>query len=475
MIQIFEDSHLWIEGLSTKWVDGLSRMASFPNEQKKLAKKEMIYGADAMHDLLTLAEYDNGYLYLPRGLKTDLIDILDESGHEYEIFDQTVCGKPFGILEVPDCPKLTEEQRPAVKAILEKQSGRIIMPTGSGKTVVALSAVANIKRPTIILVDKLHIAQQWRERAWEHIGFTPGIIGDNQWDERPITVAVLQTLHSRKDEIERSWYEKWSILIHDEQHHIPAESYQGVVQRFPAKYRLAFSATVGKSPAKKKISELVYGPIIFESKEQKIKPEIQIIETDFDFPYEPTQKIDAVSKKTGRKYKKVKRNNYADLIKELIADRDRNSLIASRIYKDKNCASLIVSRRRQHLYDIRDMVLEMGFPEERCWLLTGKEKSDERMEIYKLADAGECAIFSTVADEALDIPRLDRLHMAFPQKNEENVKQHLGRIVREHPDKDTAVAYDYVDNSIGIIKNQFGHRLRQLYQRQQLTVFKISD
>jgi superfamily II DNA or RNA helicase len=462
VITFYENSKLSVQGLSSKWVEGFSRLASFTNEEKIKAVKEMVYGAKHMDDLLTLADVDEQYLHLPRGLKTKLVKLLEESQYEYEFIDQTSYAKKP--IDISDAPILTEEQRPAVRAILKHQSGRIIMPTGSGKTVVALSAIANIKRPTLILVDKLHIANQWRDRAWEHIGYNPGIIGDKQWVEKPVCVALLQTLHSRRDEIDDEWWSKWSVVIHDEQHHIPAETYQEIVQRFPAKYRIGMSATIGKSKAKKKISELVFGPIIYEFKEQKIKPEIKVIETSFTFDYEPTQEIGG----------RVIRNNYQALVKALIEDDARNNLIADTIVKEQDQANLITSRRLNHLYELRQRVIDLGFPEERCWMLTGKESTEERMEIYKMANEANCAIFSTVADEALDIPRLDRLYLVFPEKNEEGIKQKVGRLTRAHPNKETCLVYDFVDSEIGIIKNQFGHRLRNFYQKEQLTVYKIT-
>lgn len=461
MLEIQIDSHLRIPGLSQEWKQGLARLCSFPNEAKHKAVKEMVYGAKHMDDLLTLADVDEEELVLPRGLLPELTGMLDDSEHEYKLIDNTTYQAAPSFF--CDSPELTEEQRPALEAILKEKSGRIIMPTGSGKTVIALGAIANIRRPTIVLVDKLHIAKQWRERTYEHTGYVAGIIGDKQWEEKDITIALLQTLHSRFDEIENEWWEKWSVEIHDEQHHIPAETYQKVAQRFPARYRVAMSATIGKSRPKKKISELVYGPIIYEVKEQKIKPEVRVIDTAFDFDYKPTEKVNGF----------VIRNNYQQLIKELIADYGRNNLIADQIFLEQDHANLVVSRRLAQLYGIRELVLNLGFPEERCWMLTGKEPSDERMEVYDKADAAECVIFSTISDEAVDIPRLDRLYLAFPQKNEETIKQQVGRLTRYHPDKKDCLVYDFVDSSIGIISNQFGHRLRNFYQREQLTVYRI--
>jgi superfamily II DNA or RNA helicase len=79
-------------------------------------------------------------------------------------------------------------------------------------------------------------------------------------------------------------------------------------------------------------------------------------------------------------------------------------------------------------------------------------------------------IFSTIADEALDIPRLDRGYLAFPSKNVETVKQQIGRFTRTHDEKDSAIIYDFKDPLVGVLKTQFNGRLRGLYQPMKLKV-----
>lgn len=459
MITIYVDSKLTILGLSEKWRTGLSDFASVKNESKDRALKEFVWGASNLPDKVSLAEINGSTISLPRGARNKLSETLTKSGHEAIFKEQFPAHKS---IDIPRAPKLRPKQKEAVSAILKYKSGRIIMPTGEGKTVVALGTIYRLKKPALILVDKKHIAKQWMDRGWQHIGYTPGLIGDNIWNEKPISVALFQTLSSRFDDIDPEWWSRWSIVIHDEQHHIPADTYCKIVQMFPGEYRIGLSATIGKSETKKEISELVFGPIIYESKEKKIKPLIKVVDTSFNFPYRPTEK----------KGRKVIRNNWHDLVAALIEDQNRNLLIARNI--ENSAANLIVSRRLNHLRLIRNLVLDSGFPEERCWMLTGKESTEERMKIYEMADAGSCAIFSTIADEALDIPRLDRLHLIFPQRNVETIKQQIGRLTRPHEDKEDCLVLDYVDSKIGIIKNQFSERLRNLYQRESLTVYRIN-
>jgi superfamily II DNA or RNA helicase len=465
LINIEVGARLRIAGLSPEWVEGLAKLVSVKNEDKDTAVREHIYGAQHLDDLLTLAEYKDDVLSLPRGFLHELIEVLKEADVDYDLEDATtrVIENKFRTNKVPD---LKEEQTEALRATTRCSQGRIIAPPGKGKTIMGLSTIRAYGQKSIILVEKKHIAQQWVDRAKEHFDIDMGFIGDNKWEEQDVTVALIQTLWSRRRDLDKEhWWDKWGLLELDEQHHIPAETYTQVVERFPAKYRYGFSATIGKSEAKKRISELVFGPILYETTEVEVKPKITIVNTGFDFNYHPTHKTRVKGKI------KVIRNNYKDLIKALVNDPDRNMVVANMILKNEDHANLIVSNRISQLEAISGLCTNNGFDPKRVWMLTGKENLERRMEIYELADEGSCAIFSTlgVAGEALDIPILDRIHTPFPIKNEETYWQVIGRGIRPHKNKQDAIIFDYVD-SVDVLKNQGRHRLQTIYQPKQLEV-----
>jgi superfamily II DNA or RNA helicase len=74
-------------------------------------------------------------------------------------------------------------------------------------------------------------------------------------------------------------------------------------------------------------------------------------------------------------------------------------------------------------------------------------------------------ILATVADEGVDIPRLDRLHLVWPQRRELTIIQQVGRILRPHPDKLRPVVFDYVDSE-GMLAAQAAAR-QQIYRQQR--------
>ncbi len=457
MLEIILDSHIHIKGLSDEWVNGLSYLCAFENEEKQVALDELVWGAKNLPDRLTLAHYDGETLTLPRGFYTKLMQYLDKTDVRYNITDGRIF-RPYTYQDSTEV--LRADQKEAFTALIQNYQGRIIAPPGKGKTVIALSYLESIKGThALIIVEQKHIAQQWIDRGKEHFDLDIGFIGDQKWEQKNITVALIQTLYSRETELdEGSWWQEWDCVILDEQHHIPAESYTKIISKFPAKRRFGFSATVGKSEAKKQVSELIFGPILYEDTEVQVVPEVHAIPTGFQHEYFPTQKIG----------NRVERNNYKEIIKDLVLDNDRNEIIANKIEENADHCNLIVSDRLQQLHEI-DVLLPAQI---KTYMLTGKESLDERMEVYEKADQGRCAIFSTVANEALDIPRIDRIHLVYPRKNEEAVWQIIGRGTRPHPDKTECIVYDYYDDC-DILYRQYQHRLRALYKPKGMKIVKF--
>lgn len=469
------DSHIRIEGLSSSWEEWFKNACSVPNEARDRAIKEHVWGANKLPAYISLMKYNGGEVTLPRGFRDELEIIVFNAGHDLEVDDRTVLAQYDypNLTHIGKAPKLDDEQFDAFTALLRNDQGRIIMPPGKGKTVLSLAAIRSFYAKTLIIVQQKHIAQQWVDRAKEHFDLDIGFIGDGKWEEKDITVALVQTLWSRRDIMDKhhfeddydtvginSWWEKWGAVILDEQHHIPADTVSDIIQRFPAKRRYGISATVGKTDADKRVSELIFGPILYESKEVNVKPYIQVVDTDFDFAYKPTKKYIKPNGKQG-----IQRNNYTKLIKALVEDENRNETIADKICDDLECCHLIVSDRLKQL-DILEGKVASYIMTHR---LTGKESLDKRMGVYEKANNGQCAIFSTVASEALDIPRIDRIHLVYPRRNIEAVWQIIGRGTREHPDKKNCIVIDYRDKC-SVLRNQFNGRVRELYRPKNLTV-----
>jgi superfamily II DNA or RNA helicase len=183
----------------------------------------------------------------------------------------------------------------------------------------------------------------------------------------------------------------------------------------------------------------------------RVAPMIQRVHTGWR--WRPENKHDAALVDTKVIYRRI--------LKQLEQGRgnvDRVGLIAKAILEQPlACAQLVVCKSLAYLDHLKT-ALEVGGYKGEILMLRGAERK-QSVEIAARVMEGRCVLLSTVAGEATDIPRLDRLHLVWPQRKPRIITQQVGRILRSHPDKRGSVVFDYVDDE-GILANQARERLR---------------
>lgn len=120
-----------------------------------------------------------------------------------------------------------------------KRRGVVVLPTGAGKTYVALRAILAVQRSALVLVPTIDLVQQWALELSTRLGIEVGRYGGGERELREITVstydsAVLFMPH-RGD--------RFGLLICDECHHLPAEVTSRAAAQCLAPFRLGLSAT----------------------------------------------------------------------------------------------------------------------------------------------------------------------------------------------------------------------------------------
>jgi superfamily II DNA or RNA helicase len=467
-------SHIRLQGpLRPSQISALQARLTISNPDKDRAVREHVQGAHLLPDTLDLwKETEDGYL-LPRGIGDELDEILSA---DIEWIDDRV-SIPVST-SLWRNPILRTAQAESVAAIRACAQGVLQAPPGFGKTVTMLEAIRQIGQRALIIVDKTNIAEQWRQRAAEHLGLTDvGLVGDGEWTEHDLTIALQPTLWTRRNSL-AGWWETWGLVCLDECHHVSAETFYDIIQRFPAMHRIGLSATPKKQKGREELVRCAIGPIV-NKVEESMTGEVYIRETEFTHSFWPTHrgKKDKETKVMTCEYRDrgceltglTHRNNYSALIASLIEDDARNDLIANDIVSDYTAGRtiLVLSRRLKHLENIARRVVAMIGPE-NVYRLSGKEKTEERMATQERAGEGHIVIFSTIGDEAMDIPRLDTLVLPFPTKNEGLLEQQVGRIARDHPEKFTPIVRDYRDR-VGVSRTQLKARVG-VYRKRGLIV-----
>lgn len=142
--------------------------------------------------------------------------------------------------------------------------GLLESPCGSGKTLMALSIFAKYNRRLLILAPKVDLLQQWVDTVTEYFpGITTKILSGNfKLPTEHVVLSTLQLMHSRKDKLSSEFWCNFGGLVFDECHRLPAETFEGVIRKLPAKYRLGVSATYRRQDGMEDAWTYHIGPIV---------------------------------------------------------------------------------------------------------------------------------------------------------------------------------------------------------------------
>ena len=489
-IEVVIDSsiHFDPKQLPTDLLEKLLDRLKVPNPAKKIAEREMLYGARNIPSYIELWKWNyRGELILPRGFLWEFEKILSDVDINIEWQKDTVYYHHYDILGNGWCfidqPEISLRlyQEEALDKIELYCGGIYKASTGSGKTRVMLELIRSQHQPTIVLCEKTDIATQWINFA-KDLGFeSVGMIGQGKWeDDKELVIALRQSIYPAV--LAQEWYSKFGMVVVDECHHLVSfATMYDLVQRFPAYYRYGCSATPDSDPEIFPIARAVLGPVVMHSTpdeigEHLIKPSVKVVKTDFEFDYRPTFR-------SGRK---VVRNNYNDMIKGLEEDSTRNILITGTALQEalEGHCCLIISKRKNHLEcmakEIQNCInalceewnLKGIKPTEVVLNMLTGDNSGEYSDIADDIESYECGsvLFSTLADEGTDIPRLDRLFLAYPGRKLRGYEQAIGRIMRPHPKKKDAIVYDFRDTKVSLLNSQFRERCQGIYNKKGYNV-----
>jgi superfamily II DNA or RNA helicase len=171
--------------------------------------------------------------------------------------------KPFALdaaLQLRLTPR--SYQREAVDAWLRADGrGVVVLPTGAGKTVVAFDAIARLGVRTLVVVPTIELLRQWRAGLAEQLGLpleAVGIIGGGERKSGAITVITYDSAA-----MPRRRLNQYGLLVFDEAHHLPAQSYQTIAQKASAPWRLGLSATLERADGRHHDLTGLIGPLVY--------------------------------------------------------------------------------------------------------------------------------------------------------------------------------------------------------------------
>ncbi len=117
---------------------------------------------------------DLEWLHLPRGLTERVTELVSGLGSEVELADDHANPAP---IELTFAGTLRPQQGAAVADLVDHDRSVLVAPPGAGKTVMACAVIANHCVPTLVVVDRKELLDQWRTRLAENLGLGPKEIG----------------------------------------------------------------------------------------------------------------------------------------------------------------------------------------------------------------------------------------------------------------------------------------------------------
>jgi superfamily II DNA or RNA helicase len=140
------------------------------------------------------------------------------------------------------------------------QRGVVVLPTGAGKTHVAMGAIARIGGAALVLVPTRVLLEQWARCARDVLGVTAALYGDGEHHVGPLTVCTFESAFRRMDE----FGDRFDLLVVDEAHHFGSGARCEALEMCMAHARLGLTATPPTAPETIEVLDRLVGPIVFQ-------------------------------------------------------------------------------------------------------------------------------------------------------------------------------------------------------------------
>ena len=337
----------------------------------------------------------------------------------------------------------------ACEHVLRREHGCLLSAgCSTGKTIMALALATRLGVRTAILVHKGFLLKQWVERIRHFVpGARVGVVeqSTNDMPAAPdVAVCMIQTV-IRRHIAPTTVFDSVGLVVVDECHHVCARSFATVLRSFPARYRVGLTATPDRRDGLGYAIPWLLGPLAAHVRRPPGAGRVVWHDAATD-----------AKVVTDRRTGKVA---YAATITALLAMPTRlqrvsgivNALVA------KGRQVIVISERRGHLEQLQTACGGTLYVGE-----TSVKRKRERDDAAHTANP----LLTTyaMAEEGLDIPRLDSLVLASPRGSPACIEQCVGRIMRALPGKPPPLVVDFKD---AVFRNMARER-RAVYKRMGL-------
>ncbi|MFE3280316.1 DEAD/DEAH box helicase family protein [Nocardia sp. NPDC059239] len=446
-------------GLPTRLIAALKHAAAFHNPEfyRKQAQRFSTWNTPRL--VCCFDATDPDWLKLPRGLAEEAATLIAQASGVLDITSELPA--PSAIT-ASFTGTLTEIQTAAVTAMIGHDSGVLVAPPGSGKTVMACALIAHYRTPTVVIVNRAELLTQWRERLAEFLDLGDSAVGSagagKDRRHHVVDVIMLQTLAHR--DAPADLLDGYGLAVVDECHCVGAPAAAAAVGRARIPRWLGLSATPYRADQMDPIITMQCGPIRHE-----------INDTSTFAKYHVVHSTGFTTDEHGSDGASI-----AEIYNQLARDTTRTTQIATDITDavTRGRTVLVLTNRIEHLtaldqalktHDIAALQLHGGMRRtERAGVLHALDEGNDGKPIVLLA-------IDKLIGQGFDAPRLDTVFLAMPIAFKAPVIQQVGRIMRHtEARKEHVEAHDYLDTAVPKLQRMHHKRRRTLQSRDFLTI-----
>jgi superfamily II DNA or RNA helicase len=208
---------------------------------------------------------------------SNIVTYLEESAIDYNDFVLDLVPSPHF---VATNVSLRDYQEKALENWVKAgMKGCVVLPTGSGKTVVGIKAIERANSATLVVVPTLDLMGQWTEVLSKHFTNTKiGNLGGGADDIQPITVATYDSAYIRAASLGNNF----SLIVFDEVHHLVAPGYRSIAEQMAAPYRLGLTATIEREDNLHKDFPKLVGGVVFQASPSELAKDKHLASYEID-------------------------------------------------------------------------------------------------------------------------------------------------------------------------------------------------
>lgn len=466
-ITVGADLSIPVDSFTSSQIEALKDSLTFDNPKYTSAKKFSRYGVTSIPPYISYYYSECGFLHVPLGSDLSLLNnprIVDKRVSR-------VCSTPeFALTLRPDQQAAAEEYLTRNSGI--SMCGAIQLPTGKGKTILALYIAATLKQRTLVLVHKDDLVTGWKEDI--NLAFSgkckPGLIkAASRTVGDFVTIATVQTLSRMSKEKRDKFTDKFGFVILDEMHHCPATTFS-VVGEFNSRYKLGLTATPERKDGLAFVMNLYFGDFCYRYKvtesEKDILP-VEVIRRTMSELY-----VTPVCKKKNGKWTikeyvdkrtytledgerlitdipysdrpKIVYSDFSDFVSRSFWE-ELSQDVQAEFYQGHSC--LVFFSQKAQVDDFVDVLTSSGVPEDSVIKYYGTRNKANEANKRKAENTRQLVTVATFkkATEGTNVPQWEVAFFGSSLNSGKDVEQAIGRIRRTtNKDKlDVVRVYDY--------------------------------